>query len=95
MDARHERHLDTVLDRLMAIKWEDYAAIRSTIEGDQEGGFYPPTSGTEEDTAVIEVEGGKWGRLGSMAERLRLNEEEAQIVDEDFDETGSPRKAEE
>ena len=93
LDARHERHLDTVLDRLMAVKWEDFVALRSTVGEEQEGGFYPPTSGTEEDTAVIEQTGGMWGRLGSAADRLRLNEEEQILLDEDFDEEGSPRKA--
>jgi hypothetical protein len=91
-DDRHQRHLDTVLDRLMAIKWEDYAAIRATDE-DIDGGFYPPMRDDSEDTAVMHIKEPKWGHLGTLSERARLNEEEAIIIEEDFDEEGSPRRA--
>jgi hypothetical protein len=91
LDARHEKHLDTVLDRLMAIKWEDYAAVRS-LDEDQVGGFYPPMHEADDETAVLEVEGPKWGHLHRTAERLQKLENEETLINEDFDEEGSPRK---
>ena len=90
LDARHQRHLDTVLDRLMAIKWEDYATIRATDE-DVEGGFYPPIR-EDADTAVMEVQDTKWGHLNKVNERFRLSDEEETLIQEDFDPEGNPRK---
>jgi hypothetical protein len=89
-ELRHQQHLDTVLDRLMTIKWEDYAAVR-TIDEDQVGGFFPQGSG-EDDEGETEIITPTWGHLHKTSERLRASAEEAILIDEDFDETGSPRK---
>jgi predicted pyridoxine 5'-phosphate oxidase superfamily flavin-nucleotide-binding protein len=75
----------------MTIKWEDYAAVR-TIDEDQVGGFYPQGSLEVDEEGVTEIITPTWGHLHKASDRLRVTEEEAMLIDEDFDETGSPRK---
>jgi len=85
--SRHHRELQSLLDRLTAVKWEDYAALRSISEPEQEGGFFEPGESTpenedERETAVQVISPGLWGRL---------HRNESELLDEDFDEVGNPR----
>lgn len=80
IESRQQKHLDTVLDRLMTIKWEDYAVVRATDE-DQEGGFIPPQAQRDEPG---EQEPPKWARMSSMKERLGLLAGERELLEEDF-----------
>jgi hypothetical protein len=75
----------------MAIKWEDYAAIRS-VDEDQVGGFYPPSFGEQEEAGEVTLETTKWGHLSRTKERMEALENEETLINEDFDEEGSPRK---
>jgi len=86
---RHQSHaLQTVLDRLMTIKWEDFAAIKN-LDEDEEGGFTPPTYADEPESVQT---GGDWGSLSTLHERMRLLDNEQEILNEDFDESGEPRR---
>lgn len=84
LDARHEKSLQTVLDRLMTIKWEDFAAVK-TLDDDEneETGFIAPH---RDDEGEVEIEDGRWGHLSTLRERLRLTDEEDQLLREDFPE---------
>lgn len=42
IESRHEKSLQTVLDRLMTVRWEDFVAVQSTADDDV-GGFIAPT----------------------------------------------------
>src|SRR4029077_5431986 len=79
--SRHHREVQSLLDRLATIKWEDYAALRSISEPEQEGGFFEPGENTPEDDerepAVQVISPGLWGRL---------HRNESELLDEDFDE---------
>ena len=86
---RDEKHLSQVLDRLMTIKWEDYAVVRSTTD-DEAGGFILP--GEEDEDDELRVDDGKWGHLSNLRERLRLTDNEQTLIDEDFDESGAARR---
>lgn len=87
-ERRSERHLSTVLDRLMAIDWANVVAMRSVEEPD-EGGFIVPEDQKEGE---VEVQDTRWGHLSAMRERLDLLDNESELVEEDFDHEGSPRR---
>lgn len=73
-DRREERAasaLQSALDRLMTVKWEDYAALKST-DDPEVGGFFPP-----EPVAGTQTE--------QFRPRLFSPEEQA-LLDEDFPE---------
>lgn len=82
------RQMDSVLDRLMTIKWEDFVAARAAQETDVEGGWEVPGGKPEGETGQ---KGGVWGHLTDIRGRLGLDNEQT-ILEEDFDETGAPRK---
>jgi hypothetical protein len=84
----YEKSLSKVLDRLMTIRWEDFAAVQASAD-DEEGGFITPADSDNDDTMVDD---GKWGRMSTLRERLHLLDEEEALVDEDFDEHGEPRR---
>lgn len=82
-DELHAQHMNGLLDRFQAIRWEDLAALRSTSDA-EEGGFFPPISDeVRDDTGVVEQHRpGRWGSLS----RVELNDEEAAMLAEDFPE---------
>lgn len=88
MHVRTAQQQSDLLDRLMTIRWEDLLALRSTDEP-QVGGFYSPTMlADEEDTegGVEEPPGGTF--LSRLNERLRLTDEESELLSEDFGDEG-------
>jgi len=87
----YEKGLSKVLDRLMTIHWEDFAAVQAAAD-DEEGGFITPALSREDDSDDTMVDDGKWGRMSSLRERLHLLDEEEALVNEDFDEHGEPRR---
>jgi hypothetical protein len=89
-EARNERQVNMLLNRLMTIRWEDFAAIEAIEDAEEEGGQVIPTR-RNGDGDEAWVDDGKWGVMSTLRERLRLLDEEEQIVDEDFDEHGNPR----
>lgn len=86
MHERFARHQDRTLDRLMAVKWEDYVQLRELqVPDTQEGGFIPPEEQVEEGEMAIEPPGG-WGYLNNLRDRLAVTEEEEEFLREDFPE---------
>lgn len=86
IESRHKAEMETVLDRLMTIKWEDYIVARSAEDSD-EGGFITPAQQKEgEAEGEVVVEAGKWGHLNKVAERLGLKDNEEELLREDFPE---------
>jgi len=82
LDQRRQAEVQSLLNRLMAIRWEDFITVEETQTAD-EGGFFPPEGPSEDDTMV----GGQWGRLSNMRERAEaLEENERQLLLEDFPE---------
>jgi hypothetical protein len=71
--------MTALLNRLMAIRWEDFITIEETQTA-EEGGFFPPGDETEEETQVIP----RWGSLGSRSEEFAQHED--QLLMEDFPE---------
>jgi hypothetical protein len=80
IESRSEKSLQTVLDRLMTIKWEDFAAVKS-LEEDTSGGFFAPVGGANTDEAGGQTITPAWA---SVRERLSLNDEERELLEEDF-----------
>lgn len=80
MQARHEEHMDKLLDRLMTIKWEDYVALQDT-QIPEDGGFFAP--GELDEPGEVEVqEPGLWGTL---RRRSPLDDaDETALLEEDF-----------
>ena len=87
--VRQSGQLDTVLDRLVALDWEKLAALRS-VEGEQEGGFFPPD--LDEDQIQRDEEASRWASLRELrlrGDRMTPTSEEQALLDEDFpDELG-------
>jgi hypothetical protein len=84
MHERSQKNLDKVLDRLMTIRWEDYVATQAMSE-EEEGGFFTPEEQREEQPGMVEVEEpGLWGHLSGLRSRAEVDEEETQILREDF-----------
>lgn len=79
MNERNGKHIDTLLDRLVAIDWEKFAALKA-MEDPQEGGFFEP-GGDEEETGV-EVRT-SWGTLSRLRERTELTADEERLLAED------------
>lgn len=86
MHARSARHLDSVLDRLMTIRWEDYAALKSVIEDVDDGGFLTPEEQAEDDEAKLPP---SWGHLSALRERMTLTPDEEALLEEDFPREGA------
>lgn len=85
LDRMHERngqHVDTLLDRLVAIDWEKFAALKA-MEDPAEGGFIVPEDQQEEGS--IEVPR-KWGSLRALRERTTLTPDEERLLAEDEEE---------
>lgn len=80
MHTRSYAALDKTLDRLMAIKWEDFVAMQNIDEG-EDGGFFAPDE--QEDETPSLQQPGLWGRLVTVPEDPASREEQL-ILDEDF-----------
>jgi hypothetical protein len=84
MSARSDETLNKALDRLMTIKWEDFASMQTLDEG-EEGGFFAPSEQKEEaDDGVRVVEPGQWGTLEQLYRQSEAQENEARLLAEDF-----------
>jgi hypothetical protein len=82
----HARQVDGLLNRLQAVRWEDFAALQTTLEeGADVGGYYPPEDETETGQYRPNF-------LGNMRRQSTNSSSEDTLIDEDFDETGSPRR---
>ena len=84
MQERHSQHMDRTLDRLMAIKWEDYIALRD-FEVPEEGGFLTPEEQAQEAGITVE-EPGRWGTLSHLRDRVEAADHEERLLREDFGE---------
>ena len=90
MHNRSSALLDKSLDRLMAIRWEDFVAMQS-YDTDDVGGFISPEEQKEEVGEVAIEEPGQWGALAQLQRLSEAQENERKLLDEDFPEerTGS------
>lgn len=86
MQDHSARHVDSILDRLMTIKWEDFAALRSVGEDVDGGEFLTPEEQREDDEVSKPA---MWGHLSALRERISLTEDEQALLDEDFPEVRS------
>jgi hypothetical protein len=77
MHKRSTEEQDKLLDRLVAIDWERYAALQTLKEPD-EGGFEVPGEDDSETTVVRT----NWGKL--LHERTELTADEEVLLAEDF-----------
>lgn len=89
MHLRNAKHLDSVLNRLMAIRWEDYAALASITEEAEDGAFLSPEDQMDDDEKPTPT---NWGHLSRLRERISLTSEEAELLDEDFEPSGDVRR---
>lgn len=83
MHIRQQKQLDSVLDRLMTIRWEDYVAT-TMMEPTEEGGFFPPTADGDDES---DEEAGSWNALRSLRRPGKVEHhtpEEQALLDEDF-----------
>jgi len=78
----HHEEQSGLLDRFQAIRWEDLASLRA-IDENEEGGFYPPT---EDEDEPGQTAPGQFNGLRELNERMRLTNEEQQLLAEDFPE---------
>jgi len=82
LDQRRLAEVQSLLNRLMTIRWEDFIAVEETT-AEQEGGFFPPGEESEEETMVTQ----SWGALSQTRRRADiLDENEQQLLMEDFPE---------
>ena len=83
LHERSSRQQDKLIDRLVAIRWEDYAALRSATDETQEyGGFFTPEEQQEEPTG-LDVPG--YGTLSTLQDRLAaIASHEETLIKEDF-----------
>jgi hypothetical protein len=88
---RYQIAIESLIDRLMTIKWEDFAAIKA-IDDEQVGGQTLPGTTSDEEEGEAWQEGGQWGNASRLREKLRLLDEEEQLIDQDFDHEGNPRR---
>jgi len=85
-DAQLVRNL---LDRLAAIRWEDYVTMQTLQEEPEEGGFLTPEEQRTNDPTAADTlvqEPGRWGPLSRQAEKTQLSDTEQALLDEDFPE---------
>jgi len=81
-DIRRQAEITSLLNRLMAVRWEDFISVEETT-AEQVGGFYAPGESSEDETMV----GGQWSAMSRVRERAQaLDENEEQILREDFPE---------
>ena len=83
MHNRSSALLDKSLDRLMAIRWEDFVAMQS-YETEDEGGFIAPEDQREEAGEITIEEPGQWGALEQLRRRSEAVENEQRLLEEDF-----------
>lgn len=84
MQARHSQHMDQLLNRLMAIRWEDYVQVRD-LEEPEYGGFQTPEEQRESGDEPVMVEGPRgWGTMSRRRENLEALANEETLVMEDF-----------
>src|SRR5215831_15119622 len=82
-NAMRDAQLQRLLDRFMAIRWEDYVSMQAMQETPEEGGFLTPEEQhAEAETQVIEGE--RWGPLSRKAQDQQLSDTEQKLLDEDF-----------
>jgi hypothetical protein len=68
----------------MTIKWEDYVATQQLDEA-EEGGFFTP----DEQAPTVEVqEAGRWGHLSRLRDLTEAEENEQELLKEDFTREG-------
>lgn len=79
MHARSGQQIDSLLDRLAAIRWEDLAALRSVDEPDS-GAFITPEEQADEVEQIFPPP--KWGALTAL--RDKMTKEEEDLLAEDF-----------
>jgi len=83
-DAQLVRNL---LDRLAAIRWEDYVTMQTLQEEPEEGGFLTPEEQKSEAQTEVRVqEPDKWGPLSRKEQKTQLSDTEQALLDEDFPE---------
>ncbi len=85
IESRYEKQTSDLLDRLMTIRWENYAAIK-TDDGGEEGEFILPQALREDDDEDGGQTGGQWGALASLRDRMAISDEERALLEEDFPE---------
>jgi len=76
-----------LLDRLAAIRWEDYITMQTLQEEPEEGGFLTPEEQRAEDASEAETrvqEPGRWGPLSRQAQKTQLSDTEQALLEEDF-----------
>jgi hypothetical protein len=82
---RHDQQIERLLDRLTTIRWEDFAALTSIQDKDEQGGFLTPEEqATEANQEVSVTEPGRWGPLSRASRANSLTMQEQQLLDEDF-----------
>ena len=83
-DAQLVRNL---LDRLAAIRWEDYVTMQTLQEEPEEGGFLTPEEQKSEAQTEVRVqEPDRWGPLSRKEQKTQLSDTEQALLDEDFPE---------
>jgi hypothetical protein len=82
---RRDAQLSAVLDRFQAIRWEDLAAIRTIDDPTQVGGFLSPDDQAAEAEAT-DNEPSLWGQLSALRPVYEMDENERQLLEEDFPE---------
>jgi len=84
-DERHDAQIQGLLDRLSTIRWENYVALQSIRESEEEGGFLTPEEQVTEANQALQVEEPeRWGPLSRRARAESLTAQETQLLEEDF-----------
>jgi hypothetical protein len=82
MQTGYQEHLNKTLDRLMTIRWEDFATMEDLKESEEVGGFFAPG---EQDDEEGGVEAPNWaGRLRPLVNTGEADELEERLLREDF-----------
>lgn len=90
-DERHDAQIGVLLDRLSTIKWENYVALSSIRDSEEEGGFLTPEEqATEANVSpVVQVqESDRWGSLSRQRQLDHLSDTEQALLAEDFPDEG-------
>lgn len=85
--TRDAELIRNLLDRLAAIRWEDYVTMQTLQEEPEEGGFLTPEEQRQDDPSEAETqiqEPGRWGPISRQATRTQLSDTEQALLQEDF-----------
>jgi hypothetical protein len=82
MQKGYQEHLNKTLDRLMTIRWEDFATMEDLKESEEEGGFFGPGEQGDEDGRVEAPN--FFGRMRPLTDVGAEDEHEEQLLREDF-----------